>query len=152
MKIKLTQSSFTPIPEGVTTFKVISVDDSKFSDYGKLEVKLVTERGQKHTERFSFLKANGEQNEIAQKLWSFLVRACLKDALIEEADSQAIVEHYFTANVKHETYIRTKGENAGLEATSIRLYDYKATSGFESDTEILESDREKTDPIAEFLD
>ena len=36
-KMKLAESTFTLIPEGTTTFKVMEVNDEKYEDYGKLE-------------------------------------------------------------------------------------------------------------------
>ena len=46
-KMKVSESNFKLIPEGVTTFKVVAVDDSKYEDFGKLEVKLQTAKGEK---------------------------------------------------------------------------------------------------------
>ena len=51
-KMKLSESNFKLIPEGVTTFKVMEVNDSKYEDFGKLEVKLQTAKGETHIERF----------------------------------------------------------------------------------------------------
>ena len=64
-KIRLVESTFKLIPEGTTTFKVMSVDDSKYNDFGKLEVKMQTSKGESHTERFTLIKNNGELNEGA---------------------------------------------------------------------------------------
>ena len=77
-KMKLAESSFTLIPEGTTTFKIMSVDDSKYEDFGKLAVKMVTAKGETHVENFSLLKAGGEINEGALKAWSYFARTCLK--------------------------------------------------------------------------
>ena len=40
-KIKLSEGGFSLIPEGVTVFKVMEVDDSKYEDFGKLSVKQI---------------------------------------------------------------------------------------------------------------
>lgn len=129
-KMKLSESTFTLIPEGITTFKVMEVDDSKYEDFGKLEVKLQTVKGETHIERFALTKANGELNEGALKAWSYFARTCLNNFSVDEIDTQDIVGCYITATVKHETYTRTKGDKAGTEATTVRLNDYTTASGF----------------------
>jgi hypothetical protein len=129
-KMKLSESTFTLIPEGVTTFKVMEVNDEKYEDFGKLEVKLQTVKGETHIERFSLTKSNGELNEGALKAWSYFARTCLNNFKADEIDTQDIVGCYITATVKHETYTRTKGDKAGTEATTVRLNDYTTASGF----------------------
>lgn len=129
-KMKLSESTYTLIPEGVTTFKVMGVDDSKYEDFGKLEVKLQTVKGETHIERFALTKANGELNEGALKAWSYFARTCLNNFSADEIDTQDIVGCYITATVKHETYTRTKGDKVGTEATTVRLNDYTTASGF----------------------
>ena len=129
-KMKLSESTFTLIPEGTTIFKVMEVDDSKYDDFGKLAVKLQTAKGETHTETFSLIKANGEINEGALKAWSYFARTCLNNFSAEEIDTQDIVGCYIQATVKHETYTRTKGNKIGQEATSVRLNDYTTAAGF----------------------
>ena len=131
-KMKLSESTFKIIPEGVTTFKVMEVDDTKYEDFGKIAVKLQTAKGETHTENFTLIKANGELNEGALKAWSYFARTCLNNFRADEIDTQDIVGCYITATVKHETYTRTKGEKAGTEGTSVRLNDYTTASGFGS--------------------
>ena len=129
-KMKLSESTFNLIPEGTHTFKVMEVNDEKYEDFGKLEVKLQTAKGETHTERFTLQTAKGEVNEGALKAWSYFARTCLNDFQADEIDTQDIVGCYITATVKHETYTRTKGEKAGTEATTARLNDYTTAVGF----------------------
>lgn len=129
-KMKLSESTFTLIPEGITTFKVMEVNDEKYEDFGKLEVKLQTAKGETHIERFTLLNAKGEVNEGALKAWSYFARTCLNNFQADEIDTQDIVGCYITATVKHETYTRTKGDKAGQEATTVRLNDYTTSAGF----------------------
>ena len=129
-KMKLSEATFKLIPEGITTFKVMEVDDSKYEDFGKLEVKLQTAKGETHVERFTLVKANGDVNEGALKAWSYFARTCLNNFQADEIDTQDIVGCYITATVKHETYTRTTGDKAGTEATTVRLNDYTTASGF----------------------
>lgn len=151
-KMKLSESTFTLIPEGVTTFKVMEVDDTKYEDFGKIAVKMQTAKGETHTETFSLIKANGDLNEGALKAWSYFARTCLNNFRADEIDTQDIVGCFITATVKHETYTRTKGEKAGTEGTSVRLNDYTTASGFGSGAaKSVESDEENIDDLDDFL-
>lgn len=129
-KMKLSESTYSLIQEGVTTFKIVEVDDTKYEDFGKIAVKMQTAKGETHTERFTLIKANGELNEGALKAWSYFARVCLNNFSADEIDTQDIVGCYMTANVKHEKYTRTKGDKAGEEATTVRLNDYTTATGF----------------------
>ena len=152
-KIKLSESGFSIIPEGVTTFKVTNVDDSKYEDFGKLSVELQTNKGQKHFENFALTKGNGELNEGALKAWSYFAKTCLNNFQLDEIDTQDIVGCYIKATVKHEKYTRTKGEKAGQEATAVRLNDYATAVGFDNQVanEVVE-DLEDDDDLDGFLD
>ena len=109
-KMKLSGGGFSIIPEGVTTFKVVEVDDSKYEDFGKLAVKMQTVDGKTHTERFSLIKKGGELNEGALKAWSYFARTCLNNYQLDEIDTQDIVGCYITATVKHEDTTTPKTE------------------------------------------
>lgn len=151
-KIKLSEGGFSIVPEGVTVFKVMEVDDSKYEDFGKLSVKLQTASGQTHNENFSLTKANGELNEGALKAWSYFAKVCLNNFNADEIDTQDIVGCYIQANVKHETYTRAKGDKAGQEATAVRLNDYTAAAGFSGGkTEDQAEDDEDVDDLDDFL-
>lgn len=132
-KMKLSEATFSLIPEGVTVFKVVEVDDTKYEKFGKIAVKLQTKEGKTHTETFSLtktVKGKQELNEGALKAWSYFARTCLNNFQADEIDTQDIVGCYIKANVQHETYIRTKGDHAGEEGVSARLKDYDIASGF----------------------
>lgn len=151
-KVKLSESSYRLIPEGVHVFKVMEVDDSKYEDFGKLAVKLQTAKGETHTENFTIIKANGELNEGALKAWSYFARTCLNNYQADEIDTQDIVGCYIKATVKHEKYIRTKGENAGTEGTVVRLNDYANAVGFGDKTETIVETEDDSDDLDSFLD
>ena len=151
-KMKLSESTFTLIPEGTTTFKVMEVDDTKYEDFGKIAVKLQTAKGETHTETFTLIKNSGELNEGALKAWSYFARTCLNNFRADEIDTQDIVGCYITATVKHEKYTRTKGENVGTEGTGVRLNDYTPAVGFGSGaTESVDSDEDNNDDLDDFL-
>ena len=151
-KMKLSESTFTLIPEGVTVFKVMEVDDSKYEDYGKIAVKMQTAKGETHTENFSLIKGNGELNEGALKAWSYFARVCLNNFQADEIDTQDIVGCYIQATVKHEKYIRAKGEKAGQEATATRLNDYTTATGFGGAKTVQADVEDDSDDLDDFLD
>ena len=151
-KMKLSESAFKLISEGAHVFKITEVDDSKYEDFGKLAVKMQTAKGETHTETFTILKANGELNEGALKAWSYFARTCLNNYQADEIDTQDIVGCYIGATVKHETFTRTKGDNAGTEGVSVRLNDYTSASGFgaaKSDPDDVDED--DNDDLDDFL-
>ena len=152
-KMKLSESTFSLIPEGSTIFKVMEVDDSKYDDFGKLAVKLQTAKGETHTETFSLIKGNGDLNEGALKAWSYFARVCLNNFQADEIDTQDIVGCYIQATVKHEPYTRTKGDRKGQEGTAVRLNDYTTASGFGGGKDFdVDEDVEDTDDLDDFLD
>lgn len=155
-KMKLSESTFTLIPEGVTIFKVMEVDDSKYEDFGKLAVKLQTAKGETHTENFTLIDNNGNLKEGALKAWSYFARTCLNNFQADEIDTQDVAGCYIQATVKHESYTRTKGDKAGTEGTAVRLNDYTTATGFAGvvDVENDEDDFEETsvDDLDDFLD
>lgn len=145
-KMKLSESTFALIPEGVTIFKVMEVDDSKYEDFGKLVVKLQTAKGETHNETFTIVGKGGEVNEGALRAWSYFARTCLGNYQADEIDTQDIVGCYIQATVKHETFTRTKGTRAGEEGTSVRLNDYSTASGFGKKDDLKGAMNEPEDP------
>ena len=150
-KIQLSESTFTLIPEGTHTFKVMEVDDSNYEQFGKLDVKLQTSKGETHIERFSLLKNDGELNEGALKAWSYFARTCLNNFSVEEIDTKDIVGCYIQATVKHETYTRTKGEKAGTEGTSVRIGDYNTAVGFGNAAKQENDESDHDEDLDDFL-
>lgn len=149
-KMKLSESTFTLIPEGVTTFKVMEVDDSKYEDFGKLSVKLQTAKGETHNEMFTLIGKNGNLNDGALKAWSYFARVCLNNFQADEIDTQDIVGCYIQATVKHETYTKTKGDKAGEEGKAVRLNDYTTATGFGGSADPEDED-ENDDDLDDFL-
>ena len=159
-KMKLSETTFSLIPEGTTTFKVMEVNDKKYEDFGKLEVKLQTVKGETHIERFTLIKKSGEINEGALKAWSYFARTCLNNFQADEIDTQDIVGCYITATVKHDTYTRKTGDKAGQDMTVARLNDYTVATKFGGKTmdEIIDetfdkaTDNDDVDDLDDFLD
>ena len=150
-KMKLSETTFTLIPEGTTIFKVVAVDDSKYEDFGKLEVKLQTAKGESHTEKFTLIKNNGDLNEGALKAWSYFARTCLNNFQADEIDTQDIVGCYIQATVKHEEFESNK--EPGKMLKSVRLNDYSTAIGFAgASVNDAEEDIEDLDDLDDFLD
>ena len=150
-KIQLSESTFTLIPEGTHTFKVMEVDDSKYEHFGKLAVKLQTAKGEKHTEQFSLLKENGEINDGALKAWSYFARTCLNNFSVDEIDSQDIVGCYIQATVKHEEFTYTKGEKKGQTGKNARIGDYNTSCGFSNAAKQDEEPVDDAEDLDDFL-
>ena len=147
-KMKLSESAFSLISEGVHIFKVTEVDDSKYEDFGKLSVKLTSAKGATHVEHFTLIKKNGDINEGALKAWSYFARVCLNNFSVDEIDTQDIVGCYIQATVKHEEFESNKEK--GKMFKSARLNDYASAVGF-NDFDSEDEDEDDGD-LDDFLD
>lgn len=148
-KIKLMEGGFTLLPEGVTTFKIVSVEYKE--DFGKMKIELQTKGGQKHYENFSLLTKAGEINEGALKAFSYFAKTALNNYSLDEIDEQDLVGCYITAEVTHEEFESNK--EPGKMLKSVRLKDYAVAVGFGStntDNEPLE-DEDDLDDLDDFL-
>ena len=124
-KIGLTQS-FSIIPEGTHDFKIVAVDYKE--DYGKMEVHMQLASGQKHTERFSLLKQNGEPNEGGLNAFSFFAKAAMNDFSLEEIDHEDLVGCFVRCEVTHEKV--ESNRNPGKMLTFVRLGNKEPSEGF----------------------
>ena len=97
-KIGLT-AGFSLIPEGTHVFRITGVKYKE--DFGKMEVSMEIANGQKHTERFSLLKNNGEVNEGGMNAFSYFAKAALNDFSLQEIDEQNLVGHFIRCEVTH---------------------------------------------------
>ena len=147
-KIKLTETGFTLIPEGVTTFKIVKVEYDE--DFGKMLVSLQTKSGAKHTERFTLLNKNGEINEGALKAFSFFAKTALNNFSLDEIDEQDLVGCYIKATVKHEEYESNK--EPGKMLKSARLNSYEVAIGFTAEPAADSAENEVEDDIEDLDD
>jgi hypothetical protein len=127
-------TGFTLIPEGFHVFKVVDVDMSKYDGFGKIEVKLETANGQKHSERFSLLNAKGEVNEGALNAFSYFARTALNDYKAEDIDPAEMIGHYIRAEVKHVVSDRIN-EKTGKPYINANLGDKEPALGFDGDSD-----------------
>lgn len=133
-KFKVGKAGFSLIPEGTHVLKVVDCTD-KYEDFGKVSYELQNASGQKISNRFNFIDAKGEVNEIGAFYWSKFARACLNLGANEEPEIEFsdLVGCYVEAEVKHNTYIAKSGERKGEEMTGANLVDksYSTATGFE---------------------
>lgn len=127
-------TGFTLIPEGFHVFKVVDVDMSKYDGFGKIEVKMETENGQKHSERFSLLNAKGEVNEGALNAFSYFARTVMNDYKADDIDPADLVGHYIRAEVKH-VESTTINERTGKPYINVNLGDKEPALGFDGASE-----------------
>ena len=125
-KLKLSESTFTIIPEGEYIFKVEKVTYDE--DFGKMEVALVTADGLRHTETYQLLTNDGEVNQKAQNAFSFFARVALDSPDADEVDTDDLVGCYFKATVTYDKKPSNKDPNKTV--TFIKLSDREPASGF----------------------
>lgn len=131
-------TGFTFIPKGFHVFKIVDVDMSKYDGFGKIEVKMETAAGQKHSERFSLLNNNGEVNEGALNAFSYFARTALNDFKAEDIDPAEMIGHFIRAEVKHVVSDKIN-ERTGKPYVNVNLGDKEPAIGFDG-TEDDDSD------------
>lgn len=124
-RIPLT-SGFSIIPEGTHVFKIVGAEYDE--DFGKLIVKMETQKGQKHTERFSLLKADGQPNEGAFNAFSYFAKTALNRFDIDDIDHEDLIGCYIECDVEHEE-VPNKNK-PGKTVTFTRLTDKRPSDGW----------------------
>lgn len=125
-KIALSEG-FTVIPEGTHIFKITEVTYKE--TFGKIEVKMETAKGLKHTERFSLIGKNGQPNEGAMNAFSFFAKTALDDFELTEIDHNDLVGRYMECVVEHD--VQPSNKNPDKNVTFIRLADKSPADGFD---------------------
>ncbi|UQS82587.1 hypothetical protein MOO45_02765 [Bombilactobacillus folatiphilus] len=143
-KIKTVEVGQGLIPEGHYVFKVDDVDDSKYEDFGKITINLITKDGKKFSERFTLLKADGKLNEGAQKAWSFWVGIILNQWGAGESDTDDLIGKYLEADVVHKESDQIN-EKTGKAYVNANLENIKSADGFdgaEDEKPMVDSDED----------
>lgn len=133
----LSAGGYTLIPEGTHVFKVESIDYKEI--YGKMEVHLVTEDGQKHTERYTLMDKNGCPNQPALNAFSYFAKCALDNFDATTIDLDELIGRYIECTVTHEQVPKRNGK-PGEMSTFARLGDKAPASCFES--EVVQSEQE----------
>ena len=139
-KIKLSKGGFTPIAEGEHIFKITK--STYDEDFGKLEIEMVIASGQKHIERFSLIRNDGEINEGALNAFSYFAKTALNNFNLDEIDHEDLVGCYIKATVEHEK-VPSKNDPAKT-VTFLRLTNQAPASGFEKEEEREKSNKSNT--------
>lgn len=139
-KIKLSKGGFTPIAEGEHIFKITK--STYDEDFGKLEIEMVIASGQKHIERFSLIRNDGEINEGALNAFSYFAKTALNNFNLDEIDHEDLVGCYIKATVEHEK-VPSKNDPAKT-VTFLRLTNQSPASGFEKEEEREKSNESDT--------
>ena len=126
-KIKLSEGGFTPIPEGEHIFKITK--STYDEDFGKLEIEMVTQSGQKHIEKFFLINNEGEINEGALNAFSYFAKTALNNFNLDEIEHDDIVGCYIRCKVEHEIVPSKKDPSKTI--TFAKLTDKYPASGFE---------------------
>lgn len=98
-------SAFTVIPEGTYIFRVYAVDYDE--EFGKIKVKLVTAKGQTHTETFTIKDRDDIPNEKAMNAFCYFAKTVMNDFTLDDIDPVELIDHYITGEVKH-THVQSR--------------------------------------------
>lgn len=120
-------NSFALVPEGEHVFRIYDVTYDE--TFGKLEVKLITAQGVKHTERFSLMTNDGEPNEKALSAFSFFAKTAMNNFALEDIDHTDLIDHYIRAEVVH-TKVPSK-KDPTKTVTFVNLGDKSPADGFD---------------------
>lgn len=130
-KIALSDSNFAVCPEGTHIFRIEAVEYKE--DFGKLNITMKMKEGYTHIERFSFVKANGEPNEIAIGIFSLFAKIALQNFDLEEIDHEDLVGCYIKCEVTHD--VQPNKNDPSKNITFSRLGNKAQADGFEDDGE-----------------
>jgi len=128
-KIALTETTYSLVPEGTHVFRIENVTYKE--DFGKLEILMKTAQGQTHTERFQFVNAQGQPNEVALGIFSFFAKTALQNWDIEEIDHTDLIGKYIKCEVTHELVPSKKDPTKTM--TFSRLGNKLPANGFEDE-------------------
>lgn len=126
-KIGLT-GGFTPLPEGIYTFRIDKVEYNE--KFGKLKISLVTKDGQKHTEQFGLLDSKGKPNDGAYNAFSYFAKTALNDFDIDEIDDQDLVGRYIRCSIEHQV---VEGNDGRVRTYAHLGRDKEPADGFEGE-------------------
>ena len=96
-KFSFNGGDFGVIPEGTYTFGIYEVAYDE--EFGRMEVKMVTSKGQKYTERFMLKGAGETVNEPAMNAFIYFAKVALNEyGGRDEFDEQELVAEYLHAD------------------------------------------------------
>lgn len=120
---------FSLIPEGTHIFQIIDVVYKE--EFGKLEIKMKTAKGQTHTERFNLMKSDGSMNEGAINAFSYFAKTAMNDYTLSDIDHQDLIDCFLECTVEHNVLPSNKDPNKTV--TFVRLADKSPADGFDEE-------------------
>ena len=118
---------YTVVPEGKDV--LFTITNVKYdTDFGKLEVTCKTNNDETHTERYGFIKSNGETNDKALFAFSCFARAVLDDPDLEDVDEQELLNKKFYADVTHDEVARQDGNGTNIYSRLNNVKPYLITA------------------------
>lgn len=145
-KIKLSGNKgngFTPISEGWHVFKIDKVEYK--AKFGKMNITLITQDGEKHFENYSLIDSKGNINEGANNAFSFFARTALDDFTVDEIDPDDLVGRYIRAEVVHNVVESTKKK--GETVTFANLDGKEPATGFDDEDQVEDEVAEDIDDL-----
>ena len=126
-RIKLT-GGFSIIPEGTYVFKITNVVYKEA--FGKLEISMQTQDGQKHIERYSLLRADGTVNDGAMNAFSYFAKVAMQISDDEvEIDPQDLVGCFVECDVEHD--VQPNRNDPDKTVTFVRLAEKRRSDGWD---------------------
>lgn len=122
-------SGFELIPEGTYVFRIYDVIYDE--DFGKMQIKMVTAKGQTYIERFSLKSDKNTFNDKAMNAFAYFAKNALNDFSMADVDPEDLIDHYIEAEVIH-----TKSESKkepGRMLTFANLGDKAPADGFDEE-------------------
>ncbi len=123
--------TFSIMPEGVQVLKITGIKyDERF---GKLDIAMQNEKGQRHTERFSFIKVTGETNDKALSAFSYFAKIAMNDFSLDEIDPNDLIGHFMECTIEH-TVVESNKE-PGKMMTFTKIVNKAPSEGWEETEE-----------------
>ena len=90
-----------------------------------------TQKGQKHIERFSLLKTDGQPNEGALNAFSYFAKTALNDFSLTEIDHEELIGCFIECDVEHDV-VQSK-QDPNKTVTFARLTEKRPSDGWEEE-------------------
>lgn len=123
------------IPEGKHILKIVSVNDKKLDDFGKLEIVLEDSKKRKHYESFTIQRKDKTINEAAMWHLSQFTRAALDLDEYEERDinPKELIGKFIKCEIRHEK-VESKKNPGHFNTYSRTGKEKEHAEGFEETT------------------
>lgn len=125
--IKLAESKFVQIPEGVQVLKITEVDYN--AKFGNMKVTMVNDGGIKHVETFRFVTSSGKTNQGGINVFSYFARTAFNNYKLQEINEEELVGCFIKVNVTYD--IQPNKNDPSKTVTFVRLGKFQPALGFD---------------------